>query len=46
MRVFINCTNISCFNAIETPTNSQQVNVHDMITVYIAGNTSGSGTSQ
>jgi hypothetical protein len=43
--VFINCTNISCFNAIETPTNSQQVNVHDMITVYIAGNTSGSGTS-
>src|ERR1039457_4021554 len=43
--VFINSTNISCFNAIETPTNSQQVNVHDMITVYIAGNTSGSGTS-
>jgi hypothetical protein len=43
--VFINCTNISCFNAIETPTNSPQVNVHDMITVYIGGNTSGSGTS-
>jgi hypothetical protein len=43
--VFINSTNISCFNAIETPTNSQQVNMHDMITVYIAGNTSGSGTS-
>ena len=43
--VFINCTNISCDNAIETPTNSQQVNMHDMITVYIAGNTSGSGTS-
>ena len=43
--VFINCTNISCFNAIECPTNSQQVNFHDMITVYIAGNTSGGGTS-
>jgi hypothetical protein len=43
--VFINSTNISCFNAIETPTNSQQVNIHDMITVYIAGNTSGSGAS-
>jgi hypothetical protein len=43
--VFINTTNVSCFNAIETPTNSQQVNLHDMITVYIAGNTSGSGTS-
>ena len=43
--VFINCTNISCNNAIETPTDSQQVNMHDMITVYIAGNTSGSGTS-
>ena len=44
--VFINSTNISCFNAIETPTNSQQVNVHDMMDVYIAGNTSGSGTSE
>jgi hypothetical protein len=43
--VFIDSTNISCFDAIETPTNSQQVNVHDMITVYIAGNTSGSGTT-
>ncbi|MDB6067594.1 MAG: hypothetical protein JWR26_3802 [Pedosphaera sp.] len=43
--VFINSTNISCFNAIETPTNSQQVNLHDIITVYIAGNTSGGGTS-
>jgi hypothetical protein len=43
--VFIDCTNISCFNAIETPTNSQQINLHDMITVYIAGNTSGGGTS-
>ena len=43
--VFINCTNISSFNAVETPTNSQQVNMHDIITVYIAGNTSGSGTS-
>jgi hypothetical protein len=43
--VFINSTNISCYNAIETPTNSQQVNVHDMITVYIGGNTSGNGTT-
>jgi hypothetical protein len=43
--VFINSTNISCFNAIETPT-SEQVNVHHMMDVYIAGNTSGSGTSQ
>ena len=43
--VFINSTDISCFNAIETPTNPQ-VNVHHMMDVYIAGNTSGSGTSQ
>ena len=43
--VFIDSVNISCFNAIETPTNSQQVNMHDMITVYIAGYTSGGGTS-
>ncbi len=43
--VFIDSTNISCFDAIETPTNFQQVNVHDMITVYIAGNTSGNGAS-
>jgi len=43
--VFIDCVNISCFNAIETPANSQQVNLHNMITVYIAGNTSGGGTS-
>jgi hypothetical protein len=43
--VFINSTNISCFNAIETPTNSQQVNMHDLITVYIGGNVSGNGTS-
>jgi hypothetical protein len=43
--VFINCTNISCFNAIETPTNSQQVNMHDLITVYIGGNVSGNGSS-
>jgi hypothetical protein len=43
--VFIDSTNISCFDAIETPTNSPQVNMHDMITVYIGGNTSGSGTS-
>jgi hypothetical protein len=26
-----------CFNAIETPINSQQVNMHDMIDVYITG---------
>jgi len=43
--VFINSVNISCYNAIETPA-SQQVNVHDMMDVYITGNTSGSGTSQ
>jgi len=43
--VFINSTNISCYNAIETPTNSEQVNVHDMMDVFIAGNVSGSGTS-
>ncbi|EEF63059.1 invasin domain 3-containing protein [Pedosphaera parvula] len=43
--VFIDCTNISCFNAIESPTNSQQVNFHNAITVYIAGNTSAGGTS-
>ena len=35
--VFINSTNIDCFNAMETPTNCQQVNVHDMITVLIPG---------
>jgi autotransporter-associated beta strand protein len=43
--VFIDCTNISCYNAIETPTSSQQVNMHDMTTVYIAGEVSGGGTS-
>ena len=43
--VFINSTNISCFNAIETPTNSQQVNMHDMTTVYIGGDTNDGGTS-
>ncbi len=43
--VFIDCFNISCFNAIEAPTNSQQVNLHDLITVYIDGHTSGGGTS-
>jgi hypothetical protein len=35
--VFLSST-AKCFNAIETPANVQQVNVHDMITVYIAGN--------
>ena len=46
--VFINTgnANISCYNAIETPTNSQQVNVHDMMDVYIAGNGSGSGPTE
>jgi len=44
--VFINSVNISCFNAIETPTNSQQVNLHHMMDVYIAGNTSGDGASE
>jgi hypothetical protein len=43
--VFINSTNISCFNAMETPTNCQQVNMHDMMDVYIGGNISGNGTS-
>lgn len=43
--VFINSVNISCLNAIETPTN-QQVNVHHMMDVYISGNTSGGGTSE
>jgi hypothetical protein len=34
--VFISSTT-TCFNAIETPTNSQQVNLHNMISVYITG---------
>jgi hypothetical protein len=34
--VFISSTT-ACFNAIETPTNSQQVNLHNMISVYITG---------
>jgi hypothetical protein len=34
--VFISSTT-KCFNAIETPVNSQQVNMHDMINVYITG---------
>jgi hypothetical protein len=43
--VFINTGGaiISCFNAMETPTNAPQVNVHDMMDVYISGN---GGTSQ
>ncbi len=38
--VFINTGGayISCYNAIETPTNAPQVNVHDMMDVYITGN--------
>ena len=31
-----NTSNVKCFNTIETPTN-QQVNVHDMINVFISG---------
>ena len=34
--VFISSTT-KCFNAIETPTSSQQVNMHHMINVYITG---------
>ena len=34
--VFISSTT-SCFNTIETPATAQQVNVHDMINVYITG---------
>lgn len=34
--VFINSTTTN-FNAIETPINSQQVNIHNMISVYITG---------
>ena len=34
--VFLSST-AKCFDAIETPASIQQVNVHDMITVYIAG---------
>ena len=43
--VFINTGGaiISCYNAMETPTNSPQVNVHHMMDVYITGN---GGTSQ
>jgi hypothetical protein len=40
--VFINSTS-SCLNAIETPANAQQVNMHDMITVCITSET-GSGS--
>jgi hypothetical protein len=43
--VFIDSVNICCDNAMETPTNCQQVNVHDMMDVFIGGNTSGNGTS-
>jgi hypothetical protein len=40
--VFLSSTS-SCLNAIETPVNAQQVNVHDLINVCI---TAKSGTSQ
>jgi hypothetical protein len=32
-----NSSTTKCFNTIETPTSAQQVNVHDMINVYITG---------
>lgn len=32
-----NSSTAKCFNAIETPAQSPQVNLHDMITVYITG---------
>jgi hypothetical protein len=32
-----NSSTTKCFNAIETPANSQQVNMHHMINVYITG---------
>ena len=43
--VFVNTGGaiISCYNAMETPTNAPQVNVHDMMDVYITGN---GGSSQ
>ena len=43
--VFINTTNISCYNAMESPANSQQVNLHNTMDVFIVGYTSGGGTS-
>jgi hypothetical protein len=39
--VFLSSTS-ACFNAIETPTRAQQVNLHDMINVYITGIGGGS----
>ena len=36
--------NVQCFNTIETPTNSQQVNVHDMINVLIEAQTGSAMT--
>jgi hypothetical protein len=32
-----NSSTTACFNAMETPTNAQQVNLHHMIMVYITG---------
>jgi hypothetical protein len=32
-------SNVKCFNTMETPTNSQQVNMHDMINVLIEAQT-------
>ncbi|MGA9777598.1 MAG: hypothetical protein WBS33_04940 [Verrucomicrobiia bacterium] len=36
--------NVQCFNTIETPTNSEQVNVHDMINVLIEAQTGSAMT--
>jgi hypothetical protein len=41
--VFISSTT-ACFNAIETPTAAQQVNIHHMINVYITGESGSSMT--
>jgi hypothetical protein len=43
--VFTHTKDVSCFNAIETPS-SPQVNVYHMMDVYITGNTSPHGTSE
>ncbi len=41
--VFLSSTT-ACFNAIETPTAAQQVNIHHMINVYITGESGSSMT--
>lgn len=44
--VFDQSVNISAFNAIETPTTTQQVNVHHMMDVLIVGDTVSNGVSE